>query len=303
MNNKAFTLVELLGVFLIILIMFVFITPIVTNVINKSSNTTYESQIDTILSAAYDFTLKDLSRLPSENETSYLTLGELKTLGLIDINITNPKTKNKFPDDLVIAIKNVGLGYKNKNKLAKVESEYLYYIKEDVDKSKIPTIKVLGLEKNSDGNYILNVNLNDEYREENIKAVSYNGIDLSNKVKKYITLNDITVDEIDTSKNNIYKINYVVVDEDGNPASSIVNIIISDNEAPAIELPTNNKISSDVESFDLLEGIICTDNSGTCNISYSGEIKYKVKGKYIIEYKGVDPSGNTKIQKRVITIE
>ena len=52
-----------------------------------------------------------------------------------------------------------------------------------------------------------------------------------------------------------------------------------------------------------MSNVSCEDNSGKCNIEVSGSINYGVVGKYIIEYKATDPSGNTTTQKRVITIK
>ena len=39
------------------------------------------------------------------------------------------------------------------------------------------------------------------------------------------------------------------------------------------------------------------------SISVSGKINFGISGKNVIEYKAFDPSGNTTILKRVITVE
>ena len=52
-----------------------------------------------------------------------------------------------------------------------------------------------------------------------------------------------------------------------------------------------------------MNNVTCSDNSGYCDIEFSGEIDFGVIGKYIITYTAKDPSGNTTTKKRVITIE
>ena len=56
-------------------------------------------------------------------------------------------------------------------------------------------------------------------------------------------------------------------------------------------------------NYDLLENVSCSDNSGKCEIKVVGDINFGVAGKNIIEYRATDPTGNTTIIKRVITIE
>ena len=128
MNSKGFTLVELLGVIIIIAIISILIIPSVENVIKKSNDTVYNNQINTILKASYDCTLKNISLLPDEGEINYLTLGELKILGLIDSNIKNPKTNKNFPDNLVISINNVGADYIYDKNTSILKGNYLYKV-------------------------------------------------------------------------------------------------------------------------------------------------------------------------------
>lgn len=305
MNNKAFTLVELLGVIIILMIIALLVFPAVSDIINKSTDTVYQSQINSILKSAYDFSLKNTSYLPSTGEKSYVTLGELKSVGLIDFNIKDPNTRENFDDDLVISISNVGTKYSYDKKISKLKGNYLYKIefKNSDDEDLLPTITLNGLTKNSNNNYIVTLSLNEEMDNITYSAESSEGVDLTDKVKTYISNNDIVVDEIDSSKSNIYKIYYVVVDEDGYSSMTILNVIIADTTKPTITLPSNNTISTNVSNIDLLDGVKCTDNSGFCEITASGTINYGTKGKYIIEYTATDPSGNTTVSKRVITVE
>lgn len=305
MKEKGFTLVELLGVIVILSLVLMLVFPTVNNILSQSKDTIYQKQINSILSAAYDFSLKNIKYLPEYNQKSYVTLGELKYEGMIDVDIKNPYTDEKFKDNLVISIHNVGASYKNSDSSAKLEGDYLYTLEFDKlkDLSLLPKITLEGLTQNSDGNYILTLDLNEEFTDINCTASSIEDIDLTDKVKKYITLEDSTVDSIDTSKPNIYKINYTVIDDNGYANTTILSIIIADTIAPTITLPENSTINKNVTAFDLMDGVSCEDNSNYCDISTSGKIDYGVIGKYIITYTAKDPSGNTTTKKRVITIE
>lgn len=308
MKEKGFTLVELLAVLVILAIIFVLVFPSVSNILSQSKDTIYQSQINNILSATYDFSLKNINYLPEYNKKRYITLGELKYEGIIDVDIKDPNTNENFPDNLVVSISNVGANYQYSDKNAKLKGNYLYKVEiEQLNDSSIknllPTIALENLVQNSDGNYIKILDLNDEIIDVNYVATSYDGKDITNKVKKYILMNDITVNNIDTSSPNIYKIKYSVVDDNGYANTSTLNIIIADSIPPNITLPNNNKISKDITTFDLMLGVTCEDNSNYCDITTTGEIDYGVVGKHVITYTAKDPSGNTTTKERIITIE
>lgn len=311
MNKKGFTLVEVLGVIIILAVIFVLVFPSVTNILSQSEETIYQKQINTILNSTYDFTLKNPDYLPNNNQNSYVTLGQLKYDGLIDTNIKNPKTNKKFPDNLVISINNVGSNYKNLKNTSKLEGNYLYTVELDklnnFNSNDIPemTLKVDGNEVkiNSDRNYIEILNLNDELKKITLSAISKSGKDLTDRITKNIIMNDRSVRTIDTSKQGIYKINYSVVDDDGNANILIYNIIIGDITPPIIIIPEETKINKDTIKFDLSKDIYCEDNSGFCDITFVDTIDYGVVGKYIVEYTSKDPSGNLSTKKRVVEIE
>ena len=125
------------------------------------------------------------------------------------------------------------------------------------------------------------------------------------RVTKNILFNDSIVDSVDTSKIGIYKINYVALYENNNKTYANIlvwNVIITDTEAPTIILPSNNTIASTEITYDLMAGVSCIDNSGKCDISYVGTITYGTIGTYVIEYTAKDATGNSKTERRIITI-
>lgn len=303
MKKNGFTLIELLGVLVIIGIIAVLVFPAVESILKEGKETTYQVQVNTILNAAYDYSLKNIKFLPQPDDKNYITLGELKAEGLVDVNITNPDTKEKFLDNLVISIHNVGAGYTVSNSNSKVKGDYLYTLEFNQTEGDLPKIQLSGITSNSDGNYIVSLNLNDDFEEPRYYASSSAGDNLTSKVKKYILNGDVKVDEILTNESTIYKIYYVVADDQGNATVTILNVIVADAIAPTITFPSKSTISTQVSSFDLMSGVVCEDNSGYCDLTYTGQINFGVTGKYIIEYTAKDPSGNTFTKERVITIE
>ena len=110
-NKRGFTLAELLGVIVILLLLVLIVTPIFINYSKKASKSAYEVQINTIKESAREWALdeENIKLLPTkEDECVKITLEKLKELGLLDYNITNPKTNEKFADESVVIIRKVG---------------------------------------------------------------------------------------------------------------------------------------------------------------------------------------------------
>lgn len=304
MNKKGFTLVELLGVIIIISIIIALVFPEVTKVVQKSKQIVNDIQINKILDATYDFTLKNIGLLPNDGEVKYITLNELKKEHLIDVNIRDSKTNEKFTDDLVISIKNKNYATP-KTKYSKLNGNYLYtaefeFMNSDTYNTNRPIISFEGHEERP---IVVNLNIGDIYSPIKYTAKSIKDIDLTNQVIENIVYNSKSINNIDTSKAGVYYVNYSVVDSNGYSCLETVNIIVSDNEKPSLTIPDNTTISIDISSYDLMDGVSCEDNSGACDIKINGDIIYGVSGKYIIEYIATDPSGNTSILKRIITVQ
>lgn len=308
MKNRGFTLIELLAVIVLLVIIFIIIVPNVTRIVNDSKDTIYQNQINTILNAAYDLTIKNTKYLPEKNNKIFITLGELKRKGLVGSNIKNPNDRKDFSDDLVISITNVGNNYKSKNKYSKSNGNYLYALEIELMESsnyisKKPRIELIGLTPNSEGNYVTNIDINGFFNDVNYMATSSDGRDLTSNVIVNITKDDTLVEKIDTSKAGIYHISYTVIDDNGYSRTITRSVIVFDNTSPTIIIPEETKISINVTDFDLMKDVSCEDNSGDCKITTTGEISFGVSGKYVIEYTAKDSSGNTSTLKRIITIE
>lgn len=305
MNKKGFTLVEMLAVFIILGIIFAIAYPYVNDTKNQGKKTVSDVQINKILNATYDYTLKNIRVLPSSNQTIYITLNELKKEGFIESDIKDVTINEEYSNDLVISVKNVGNNYKKTSEYSKTSGSYLYTVEKEymnsiTYKQNRPTITLEGYDSES---LVTQVNINSSFEEPKYSAVSYDDKDLTDRVIKNIIYKSKNTNEIDTSKAGIYYINYTVVDENGYANGVVLNVIIVDNELPELTVPENVTIDLNKTSFDLKEGVYCTDNSGVCDIEINGSIKFGVADKYIIEYIAKDPSGNTETSKRVITVE
>src|SRR5574344_522732 len=115
--KKAFTLIELLAVIVILGIIATIATPIVLKSINNGKNKAYNVQINEIIKATKDWALIN-SNCIANNGTTIIKLGRLKygseysdslncpndEGGFVDINIKDPKTNDKFDDEFEIKI-------------------------------------------------------------------------------------------------------------------------------------------------------------------------------------------------------
>lgn len=105
--KKAFTLVELMGVIIILGIIAVIIIPTVNRDLKKAKETLYQSQVKNIENGASNWSVDHIGLL-SETSIIKLTLWQLKQDGYVKDDITNPKTDEYFPNDMV-----VNISYKN----------------------------------------------------------------------------------------------------------------------------------------------------------------------------------------------
>ena len=106
-KNNGFTLVELLGVVIILSMLGIVIVPSINNVISDSKRKLYDVQIDNIKVGASNYVNEHIFELDFENNDSIgITLGFLKQMGYVDDNISDPIKKSKFSDDMIIVINN-----------------------------------------------------------------------------------------------------------------------------------------------------------------------------------------------------
>lgn len=101
-NKKAFTLVEILAVIIIIGVLSLLIVPVAIGIIEDSKNKAYDMQLKNIENAARGYIAEKstaISELENTGGTYTITLGFLIEEGYIDEPITNPKTNINFNYD------------------------------------------------------------------------------------------------------------------------------------------------------------------------------------------------------------
>ena len=296
-NKKGFTLIEMLCVIVILSALILIIVPVVTKNTSESKTNVYNSLINKILSASYDWSLEHTELLPKEGENISITLGTLQSLGYISTDLKNPNTDSLFPADMIITITYVKSN-KNNPKLTygKYKGDYSYVV--DVNS---------GTEIESlDDNYtVVELNASDNDVDNIVyKDKSDNDISLR-EYNLQIVSNGINVEKVDSSKMGLYYVYYSK--NDGSTFTRVFNV--TDTELPVITFPDSDIVSTSVSSFDLYNNVDCSDNSNICNLDITeGENEFYqaltagTLGNYVVKYKATDSVGNTVNKNRVIEI-
>ena len=107
MNKKGFTLVELLGVIVILSVLVLISVPIINNIIKNSKSQVKETNVITILNAAYSWSMDDELNIElpeNDNESITVTLDEVKKSGHLKKEVINADTGLAYDDSCVITI-------------------------------------------------------------------------------------------------------------------------------------------------------------------------------------------------------
>ncbi len=284
---KGFTLTELLAVIIILGLLILIIVPVVDHANTRAKNELYLIQRDNIIKGAKNWAAKNFAILPEEEgEMLTLTIGQLKQSDFVDKNITDPRTKKKFPNDMEVTI-------------TRENNSYSYDLLEDTGTDSggefeaMPMIYLIGSIHEK-------VEINSEYLEKGVEAFYSNG-----SKAEYETLiehNGIPKQFVDTSKFIQYKIKYTV--REGNKTASIIRTVtIEDTIPPTLIIPSDKTITiSEVANFNKEEGVTVSDNSEEeIEVQITGEISSEV-GEYILTYEAVDSSGNKTSKIRKINV-
>ena len=113
--KRGFTLIELLAVITILSIIILIASVSLSNVLKDSKEDLSNSQITAIKEAAKSWSSDNMDILPTGNNCSFLTLKDLKEVGLLDEKIIDPKDKKNISNDLKIKIESKMNGTGNSN--------------------------------------------------------------------------------------------------------------------------------------------------------------------------------------------
>ena len=205
MNKKGFTLVELLGVLVVLSVILMIAFPLITTYINKSKQKAYDTQMGLIITGLKDYVIEHKEVLPV-NDTDYVTftLGQLKALGIVNNSVVNPLDGKEIDDSMEF-------------KIIKDGSKYIYQIVESSrlsrdDKNHTPYITL-------NGNILNYIDLDSTYNELGASATDYDGKPLS-----------VTIDktDLDVSTIGVYQIRYEAIDSNNTKSYAIRTVIVGE---------------------------------------------------------------------------
>ena len=205
MNKKGFTLVELLGVLVVLSVILMIAFPLITTYINKSKQKAYDTQMEIIMTGLKNYANEHKEVLPV-NDADYVTftLGQLKSLGIANNSVVNPLDGKEIDDSMEF-------------KIIKDGSKYTYQIVESSrlsrdDKNHTPYITL-------NGNILNYIDLDSTYTELGASATDYNGKPLS-----------VTIDktDLDVSTIGVYQIRYEAIDSNNTKSYAIRTVIVGE---------------------------------------------------------------------------
>lgn len=284
--EKGFTLVELLGVLVILAVLILIAVPVIGKAISDAKQRSYEFQVSQIELAAKSWALDNILFKIDDGDVVTITLSQLKVNGYIDKDITNPIDKKYFPNDMEILITRAGQN-----------SNIELLLDTGTDMNELNTdILVFILH----GKTVENVEINVPYIDEGIIFLDGEGSEvLGNAV---ITLDGVVVPEIDATVMGKYVITYTA--NNGTNVSKVVRTVnVADTVAPTITIAGPIEIAiSNLGNLDLQSGVTVTDNSlEEITYTITGDVEPTV-GNYAIAYKAEDSSGNTTEKTRIVKV-
>ena len=207
MNKKGFTLVELLGVLVVLSVILMIAFPLITTYINKSKQKAYDTQMEIIMTGLKNYANEHKEVLPV-NDADYVTftLGQLKSLGIANNSVVNPLDGKEIDDSMEF-------------KIIKDGSKYTYQIVESSrlsrdDKNHTPYITL-------NGNILNYIDLDSTYTELGASATDYDGKPLS-----------VTIDktDLDVCTIAVYQIRYEAIDSNNTKSYAIRTVIVGESK-------------------------------------------------------------------------
>ena len=293
-SRKGFTLVELIGVIILIGLIALIAIPSVDYVIKKTEDNAYEATVKTLMDGLRNWTTDNKELVYEDGTEILLTLTDLKEQGYVDFDIRNPKTKLCLANNMQFKITRVKNSEKDTYEYTILDNELIDGTLRDCEAvSKTPSIYLLG--DNPQKIEITNdIALGYEAYDPGVVAKSTTGEDLTHSVVK---TNDVKLNIL--SKN--YHAKYTII-ENGISKTVTRKVHVVDTTAPELHVPEDLEIELG-ETLNLLEGVTATDNSSeTPKIKTSGNVNFNKEGEYKVTYIATDSSGNSVSKDRAIKV-
>lgn len=287
MKRNGFTLVEVIGVIVVLALIILTIVPNISDSLKNSRNKAYDTQLVEIKDAARSWSALNSSNLPTtSSDKKIITLLQLKLAGLISYDYTNAKTGKLFPDDMQIEIIKKGLTY-----------EYNVLIDSG---SSNTNINPLGpqIVLNGSSYLYLEVNSNSTIPNAIYKDINNNYVEVTDIKYQVYGEEEVTTTNI-INMSELGKYNIIYTAKVNGIENSIKRYVeVRDTTAPIIEIAgyTNGQtIVNEMSDTFILPTATYTDNY-TNSVSIRRETISnfsKVPGIKKVIYKATDTSNNT----------
>lgn len=283
MNNKGFTLLEIIAVTVIILMISLMIIPVIEKYIEKTKTVLSNSQISTIENAAYIYAYNFQTEIPEINTTgvAVITVQTLISKGLIQANAFTINGETMIPTNATVVI---------------VKHEGEIKTKYDIYSQTKPIILLRSLNE-------ITISKGTTYIEYGALLVKFSP---STSVE-VLSVSNIT-SNVNTTVAGNYEVQYSYTNAITVKRAVIVNEIGSgvDNIKPLITLVGSATVTLSKGSTYTDAGATASDNKDgdiTSRIVTTNEVNTKQKGTYYVKYDVVDLGGNSAIQvKRTVII-
>lgn len=101
--KKGFTLVEMMGVIVLLAIVGMIVFPEINKVIKSSKEKLYDEQIGNLIKATKEYVLYKTDILPEVGQTSCVSLDELKVAGRIGAeDVVHPRNREQIIDGFIV---------------------------------------------------------------------------------------------------------------------------------------------------------------------------------------------------------
>ena len=145
MNKNGFTLVELIGVVILIGLIALIAIPSVDYIIKKTKDNTYERTKDTLKDGLRNWVTDNKELIYEDGEEIIVTLADLKEQGYVEYEIKNPKTSACLANTMQFKITRVKDTEKDTYEYTFLDEELIDGSLQDCEAvSKTPSIYLLG---------------------------------------------------------------------------------------------------------------------------------------------------------------
>lgn len=96
LNQKGFSLIELLAVTVILGLIITIVTPVISTILKNNKKSLYNRQLESITESAATWGADHMNKLPDKGKEVTITLEELQNGGYADKELRNPLTNELF---------------------------------------------------------------------------------------------------------------------------------------------------------------------------------------------------------------